>query len=132
MSRRKIQAGLFQIVRLAIFVKPPKFAEEVLISDLAFSYVAFRKRTVQSKEVSVPLSFLLRRVSVGVDVPVVRQLFLESSGLAASNSVKGIELINALGRLFHGALSRTWSRHGERELGLYLLPPASWRLVAAD
>ena len=99
-SRRKIQAELFQIVRLAIFVKPPIFAEEVLNGDLAFSDVAFRKRTVQGKGVSVPLSFLLRRVSFGVDVPVVRQLFLESSDLAASSSVKGIELINALRRLF--------------------------------
>ena len=80
MSRREIQTELFQIVRLAIFVKPPILSEEVLNSDLAFSDVASSKRTVQGKGVSVPLIFLLSRVSFGVDVPVVRQLFFREFG----------------------------------------------------
>ena len=99
-SRRKIQAELFQVVRLAIFIKPPKFAEEALNIDLAFPDVTFSKRTVQGKGVSLSLSFLICGVRFGVDVSIVRQLSLENSHLAASSSVIGVDVIDAPRRLF--------------------------------
>jgi hypothetical protein len=104
-----------------------------LNGDFAFSGVAFSKRTAQGKWMSDPLSFLIRRVDFGVDVAVVRQLFLENSDLAASSSVKGIELVNALRRLFIvRALSQRPSLHGEGDPGLPRFSPASWRSVVAD
>ena len=60
--RRQIQSELFEIVCLAILVKPAIFSKEVLDINFAFSDVAFSERSMQGERMSDPLNFPFRRI----------------------------------------------------------------------